>query len=365
MPRLLPSLVCLHVLCGYVAGCVDDIDERTAVSESPPTATPDITTEPLPPQLPPVPPPPPPPPPPLPDDEFPFISEWEVTNIGGELKIVLPLPEGFKYDFVVDWGDDQQTSVRAFDDRGATHVYRQAGRYIVKISGVMEAWSFQQLPHSRDQLLAVTDLGSVAWRDLRGAFEECDNLISVGAGKSEFTRGVESMANMFAGADLVNPDVSNWDTSAVSDLSGMFANTRLTNPDVSDWETSSVTDMTAMFEDATGIEDLRVDGWNTGQVTSMERMFANAGFSGSMDKPPYLVDWDFSKVTTMAGMLRGQTLPTASYSNMLDKIAEGSVMMNVYFDAGGSTYNTVGANAKHRLKGESGWTIYDGGADID
>ena len=356
--------MCLTVLFFHVVSCVDDIDGRSGVA---PTPSPTPSPPPLPPPtpLPPIPPPIPPPPPPPPDDEFPFATEWNVENIGGELKIVLPLPEGFDYDFEVDWGDDQHAHISSWDDRDKVHVYRRSGRYTVKIFGLMQAWSFQQFSHSRDQLTAVPDLGSVGWLDMSGAFQECDNLTDIVARKGEFTRGVTSVANMFAGADIANPDVSNWDTSAVEDLSGMFENTGVAAPDVSNWETSNATNMAAMFESAAAVDDLKVDGWDTGKVTDMSRMFANTGSDGSMDKTPYLVDWDFSKVKSMEGMLIGQILSTESYSNMLDKISEGSVMKNVYFDAGNSRYNVVGASAKNKLNSESNWTIYDGGADLN
>ena len=67
----------------------------------------------------------------------------------------------------------------------------------------------------------------------------------------------------------------------------------------------------------------------------------------------------------MDGMLIGQTLSTESYSNMLDKISEDTVMRGVTFDAGNSRYNAIGAQAKQKLTDESNWTILDGGADLN
>ena len=364
MYRLLASLVCLTLLFFHVASCVDDVDTRSGLAPAPdPSPTPSPLPSPT--ALPPLPPPPPTPEPPPPDDEFPFTTEWQVENIGGELKIVLPLPEGFDYDFEVDWGDDQHAHIDSWDDRDATHVYRDGGTYTVKIHGLMQAWDFQQFPHSRDQLVAVTDIGSVGWLNMQGTFQECDNLVDVIASNGEFTRGVQSMANMFAGTDVAKPDVSNWDTSSVADMRSMFENTGAATPEVSNWETGNVTNMAAMFESAAAVDDIKVDAWDTGNVTDMTRMFANTGSEGSMDKNPYLVEWDFSKVKSMEGMLIGQTLTTESYSNLLDKIAEGKKMRDVYFDAGYSKYNVIGAKAKNKLRSESGWTIYDGGADLN
>jgi len=359
--RLLLNLMCLTLLFLYVTSCADDIKKRKSSVDPTTSPVPPPTTQPLP--TPPIP--PPLPPPPLPDDEFPFITKWNVENIEGELKIILPLPEGFEYDFEVDWGDDQRSQVSSWDDPDKVHVYKESGRYTVTISGRMQAWSFQRFPHSRAQLIQVVDLGNVGWLDLSGAFQECDNLTTVAARKGEFTAGVTSMANMFAGTDSANPDVSNWDTSAVDDLSGMFKDTGMATPDVSSWDTGNVTNMAAMFDGAAASDDLKVAAWDTGKVSDMSRMFANTGSEGSMDKTPYLVDWNFSTVRSMDGMLIGQTLSTESYSNMLDKISEGTVMKNVTFDAGNSQYNAIGAKAKQKLSRTSNWTILDGGAALN
>lgn len=354
--------MCLTVLFFYVAGCVDDIDRRKGSVE--PTSSPvETTVPPTTTQLPPVPPIPQIPPPP--DEQVPFTTEWDIEEIEGELKIILPLPKDFEYDFEVDWGDDQRSHVSSWDDQDKDHVYKERGRYTVKILGRVQAWSFKQFPHSRDQLSKIVDLGSVGWLDLSGAFQECDNLTAVVASKGEFTAGVTNMANMFEGADSVNPDVANWDTSAVDDLSGMFKNTGMATPDVSNWDTSNVTDMAAMFDGAAASDDLKVAAWDTSKVTDMSRMFANTGSDGSMDKNPYLVDWNFSAVQSMEGMLIGQTLSTESYSNMLDKISEGTVMKDVTFDAGNSRHNAIGAKAKQKLISESNWTVFDGGADLN
>lgn len=361
--RLLAELACLTVLFFLHTNCVKEFDARKpADPDTDPSPLPTLT--PTVPPLPPVPPAPPAPAPPPPDDGHPFTSEWDIQNIEGELKLVLPLPQGYSYDFTVDWGDKSNAHISTWNDRDATHIYKEAGKYTVKIRGRLEAWNFQKLSTSRDQLIAVTNLGSVGWRDLSGAFYECDFLTNVAVSNGEFIRGVTSMASMFAGADKVNPDVSNWETTAVTDMSSMFENTGSAAPDVSNWDTANVTTMAAMFESAAAVNAVDVSEWDTANVTTMARMFANAGTEGSMDKSPYLVQWDFAKVSSMEGMLIGQTLPTKSYSDLLEKIAEGTVMKNVYFDAGNSKFNIEGANAKSKLSGEFGWVIYDGGADI-
>ena len=350
---ILLNLVCLLALLANAVGCADDMDARTSDPQPAEPTSPETTT------LPPIPPLPPPPPPPPPSADLPFISEWDVP--ADDLKIVLPLPEGYTYNFKVDWGDSRQTTITSHDDPNATHTYTASNSYIIQISGTMPAWSFKAKPDSKDKLINVIDLGSVGWKSLAGAFYECNELQHVWANDGKVTRGVGSMAEMFAGADIVNPDVSNWNTEAVTDISAMFKNTRVAAPDVSNWDTEIVTNMAELFAAASGVDELAVDTWDTSAVTNMTRMFANTGTNGSMNKFPYIVDWDFSKVKNMDGMLTGQTLESDTYSGLLGKIAEGSSEKDVHFDAGNSTYSKAGANHRHQLIGERGWTIYDGG----
>ena len=66
-----------------------------------------------------------------------FVSKWRVSAEGGT--ITLPLLGGFNYDFVVDWGDGE---VSQHDNAAASHAYEKMGIYTVKISGLVEAWSF-------------------------------------------------------------------------------------------------------------------------------------------------------------------------------------------------------------------------------
>ena len=84
-----------------------------------------------------------------------FITEWQV---GSNEEIRLPLPEGFNYEFAIDWGDDTVADngypyVSSFDDPNTRHTYANAGTYTVSIHGMIEAWSFATVPASKDKIV--------------------------------------------------------------------------------------------------------------------------------------------------------------------------------------------------------------------
>ena len=156
-----------------------------------------------------------------------FISEWRVAS--GET-IVLPLPDGWEYEFTIDWGDDSNPnatypyySSKSHNGR-VQHTYAAAGTYVVSIYGVIEGWSFQNIPDSAMNLIAVHDFGDLGWQYLSGAFYNAKNLQVLKGGN---TAEVSDMSNMFAGATLVQPDLSGWSFANATNLTGMFKDSSL------------------------------------------------------------------------------------------------------------------------------------------
>ena len=220
-----------------------------------------------------------------------FVSKWRVSVEGGVVS--LPLLGGFNYDFTVDWGDGQVT---AHDSAAALHAYDKAGIYTIKVSGLVEAWSFAVVPHSRDMLLSVEDLGDVGWRSLQGAFAGCQGLTAVSGGN---TSSVYNMHGMFEGASSVMPETSAWDTHQVRTMTAMFMGASAANPDVGGWHTAQVGSMHAMFRDAVSA-DPEVSDWDTSSVTNLSNMFR-----GAVAADPEVSAWDTAKVTGMSNMFRG------------------------------------------------------------
>ena len=91
------------------------------------------------------------------------------------------------------------------------------------------------------------------------------------------TSYVTNMNSMFLNdGQLVELDVSSFDTSNVTDMSWMFWNTSLTTLDLSHFDTSNVTDMSFMFGGMESLTELNLSSFNTSNVTNMSQMFSNS-----------------------------------------------------------------------------------------
>ena len=309
-----------------------------------------------------------------------FVSVWKMK--ADDLRLVLPLVDGYSYDFTVDWGDGTADEVNGYSDSVA-HTYASADTYTVTISGLLQAWSFSSSRQKdRDKLLAVPNLGNVGWVSLSYAFADCKNLTETAGGSTD---GVTNMSNMFRGATTVIPDTSGWDTSNVTDMSGMFAWATQANPDVSGWNTSKVTTMWEMFSFAyTANPD--VSSWDTSSVTDMSFMFYHTRvaqpdvhnwdvskvrnmkgmFGGTAIANPDMSNWNFFSIVAMHRMFEEATLPTSVYSAMLVQIQRTTVenRFAVWLDGGNSKYNLSAQSARSALI-EKDWKIEDGGLDVD
>ena len=96
--------------------------------------------------------------------------------------------------------------------------------------------------------------------------------------------------------DLTTLDLSNFDTSKVTNMRGMFgAMFNLTTLNLSSFDTSKVTDMYGMFHGTSKLTSLDLSNFDTSQVTDMGYMFNNMRSLTSLD----LSNFDTSKVTDM------------------------------------------------------------------
>ncbi len=332
-----------------------------------------------------------------------LVIEFLVRN--SDPTIRLPLPKGFTYDFVVDWNDGTESYIDSHDDPDTLHRYERVKSYRVSITGQVGSWSFWKVPHSKDRIVAVEDLGDVGWHSLAGAFYDCNLLESTAGGDTSAvtdmsymyhrsplvvpdtsafdTSSVTTMRAMFDRAASADPDVRVWDTSKVRDMSGMFAKTSearpqtdrwdtskvvlmsdmfraalVANPTVTRWNTSDVKDMSSMFAGAV-VADPHVNDWDTGSVVSMYGMFKNA-----TSARPDMSRWDFAEVKFMDDMFAGVVLPTSTYSQMLTRAALTARQQEVVLHAGEKTrYHPEVVDSRELLVETMRWEITDGGLD--
>ena len=195
-----------------------------------------------------------------------FTIETTSTNE----TFTLPFKSGYSYNTDVNWGDgSQDDTITSYNQAEATHTFSNAGTYTITLSGLAEAWSFNNTGTSKDKMKTVVQLGDLGWTDLSGAFNGCSNLTSFSSGNTD-TSNVTDMSFMFASmSSLTSADVSSFDTSNVINMSSMFiAVTSLTTLDLSNFDTSNVTDMSLMFYYAVGLTSLDLTNWDTDPLPS-------------------------------------------------------------------------------------------------
>ena len=99
--------------------------------------------------------------------------------------------------------------------------------------------------------------------------------------------------------NIVEVDLSSFDTSKVTDMSDMFNSmSNLTSLNLSNFDTSQVTDMQCMFNGMINLTTLNLSSFNTSKVTNMNHMFYFMSNLTMLD----LSNFDTSKVTNMNHM---------------------------------------------------------------
>ena len=128
------------------------------------------------------------------------------------------------------------------------------------------------------------------------------------------TSQVTDMGDMFYGmSSLTTLDLSNFDTQNVRKIYYMFSGmSNLTTINLSNFDTSKVTDMQSMFSGMLSLTSLDLSNFDTSKVTNMYYMFSNMRSLTSLD----LSNFDTSKVTNMDSMFRDMSnLTTINLSN--------------------------------------------------
>ena len=108
--------------------------------------------------------------------------------------------------------------------------------------------------------------------------------------------------------NILEIDLSNFDTSKVTNMSFMFSGmSHLTTLDLSNFDTSQVTNMNNMFSGMSNLTTLDLSNFDTSKVTNMERMFNNMTNLTTLN----LSNFDTSKVTDMHDMfsLENEDIP--------------------------------------------------------
>jgi surface protein len=234
----------------------------------------------------------------------------EVVTSAASQQVTLPLYGSVNV--TVDWGDGGATN--SYLSAGSyTRTYAVAGTYTITIDGTLSQFGSGNPYSNAERITRVIDWGSTGLTSLNGAFCGATALVDV---PSNLPATVTNLRAAFAGASTFNdPDVSSWNTSAVTNMSHVF-NARATlqydvpspsvfNQNIGGWNTALVTDMTGMFNYARAFNNggsPTIGTWNTGSVVSFVRMFSNAN---AFNQP--IGTWNTTNVTDMNNMFRDGT----------------------------------------------------------
>lgn len=112
------------------------------------------------------------------------------------------------------------------------------------------------------------------------------------------TSPVVVMDNAFIDVESCSPDISMWNTSAVTSMISMFAHSTFNSP-INAWDVSSLVSMESVFESSPFNQD--INGWNTASVASMDGSFMNAANFSQL-----LSGWDVSDVRNGQFAITGQ-----------------------------------------------------------
>jgi len=261
-----------------------------------------------------------------------FVTVWRTTSDAET--ITLPLRSGFTYNATVDWGDGTANStITAFDDADRIHEYTTAGDYTVSISGVFQAFYFNNAG-DKLKLIEVQNLGAVGWTGtgLISAFHGCANLVSFTCGNSN--------------------------TSAITSFSSTFNScTNLVTVDASGLDTSAITSFSYTFNSCTNLVTVDTSGWDTSAVTSFYYTFY---ICTNLNKD--ISAFNISSLTNATGMMQASAFGSTNYDKMLVAWAgqQPNILNSVAFHAGTAKYTEAAARAV--LATTHSWTITDGGS---
>ena len=230
----------------------------------------------------------------------------------------------------------------------------------------------------KEKMLDIKQWGDVAWSSFERAFLYCSNMLTTATDAPNLS-SVTDMSFMFAFANLVNPNTSNWDVNSVTNMGFMFRGTSSANPDTTNWDVSSVINMRLMFDDATSANP-DTSLWDVSSVNDMDRIFFGASsanpdttnwdvsnvtsmygmFYGTSSANPDVSNWDVSNVTNMGRMLENSNLSEENLTACYENWSQLNLQQNVSFSAGTTKYNASGQAGRDILVNTYNWLITDG-----
>ena len=196
------------------------------------------------------------------------------------------------------WLDPTDKTAYYYTEPGKVYLNKKSNEMFFSKSDEQKIKNILEIDLSNFDTSEVTNMG--------GMFYGMSNLTTLNVSHFD-TSKVTDMHFMFRDtSSLASLDLSNFDTSKVTDMNYMFHNTSsLTSLNLSNFDTSKVTNMEAMFSDMSGLTSLDLSNFDTSQVTNMENMFSLQDEDKLNDKLETIYvnnDFDTAKVINFSAM---------------------------------------------------------------
>lgn len=236
-----------------------------------------------------------------PDDYLAFKSTWRVS--AGE-SITLPIYNGGSYNFTVNWGDGSAESgpCTSYNCIESTHIYTNAGDYIVTINGKLNGFNFGQISISKNNFVNVLHWGNIQLGNaifisspnlVNGIFENTIIFESAPAQDIPNLTSITYANRMFDGASQFNQLLNNWNTSNITDMMGMFGGATTFNQPLNDWNVSHINGTYGMYGLFAGASMFNqpLNNWDVSNVENMSWMFSGSSFNQDIS------NWRVANVT--------------------------------------------------------------------
>ena len=200
------------------------------------------------------------------------------------------------------WLDPTNKTAYYYTETEKVYLNRDSSRMLYSEYGTQKIKNILDLDLSNFDTSNVTDMNDM--------FRGMSNLTTLNLSNFD-TSKVTNMESMFSHmSSLTSLDLSNFDTSKVTDMSYMFSGmSNLTTLDLSNFDTSKVTDMGLMFGNMSNLITLDLSNFDTSNVTNMQSMFYLDDEIKSKDKLEKIYvnnDFNTAKLTVFTGMFKNR-----------------------------------------------------------
>lgn len=292
-----------------------------------------------------------------------FISAWRTTT--SFEPITLPLVSTGSYSFTVDWGDGNTDVITSWNQVEVTHTYEIPSNYIVTISGIIEGWSFNQVPTSNTKIISVLRWGVLKIGENNAAFLNCTYLDLSSVSDVINLNGITTISSMFRNCTTLTTinNVNLWDTSNIQYMIAMFQGASNFNDNIGNWDMSQVINTSTMFFNAllfNNGNNSSINNWDVGNLVNASNMFRRA-----FDFQQPIDSWNIYNLLNAQYFMSAKTTadyPATLLDNILNTWSTIPIKPNVIISFGSINYTSSGAVGYGILTNlTNNWSIGTGG----